>query len=163
MNITIRPAAEADLPAINAIYNHYVAHSTCTYQMTPETAEARAKWFRERGSAHPVIVAVRHDEVAGWASLNAYHRREAYARTVEDSIYVHPAHHRTGIGRALLAGLIERARRLAHHTVLAGISAEQAPSVALHEAFGFVKVAHLHEVGFKHGQWLDVIYLQLRL
>ena len=160
---TIRLATEADLGAINAIYNHYVAHSTCTYQLEAETNEARLLWFRAHGPRHPVTVALIDGEIAGWAALNPYHRREAYARTVENSIYIHPDFQRRGLGRLLLADLIERARTLGHHTILAGISAEQEPSLALHVAFGFAKVAHLREVGFKQGQWLDVVFLQLLL
>jgi phosphinothricin acetyltransferase len=159
----IRLATEADLPAINAIYNHYVAHSTCTYQLTPETEEQRLKWFRAHDARHPVTVAVVEGVVVGWASLNVYHPREAYARTVDNSIYIHPEHHRRGHGRALLADQIERARTLGHHVFLAGVSAEQTPSVALHTSFGFEQVAHFRELGFKHGQWLDVLYFQLML
>jgi phosphinothricin acetyltransferase len=159
----IRLATEADLPAINAIYNHYVAHSTCTYQLTPETAEERLVWFRAHDAAHPVTVAEVGGEIVGWASLNIYNRREAYRRTVENSIYIRADGQRRGYGRALLADLIERARGLGHHTILAGISAEQAPSIALHTAFGFEKVAHFRELGFKHDQWLDVIIMQLLL
>jgi phosphinothricin acetyltransferase len=159
----IRLATEADLPAINAIYNHYVAHSTCTYQLTPETGEGRREWFRAHGPAHPVTVAEVDGEIVGWASLNTYNRREAYDRTVENSIYIRAEAQRRGYGRALLADLIERARQLGHHTILAGISAEQTPSIALHAAFGFEKVAHFRELGYKHGQWLDVIFMQLLL
>ena len=159
----IRLAGEGDLATINAIYNHYVLCSTCTYQVTPESDEARLNWFRQRTEVHPVTVAEIDREVVGWASLNRYHVREAYARTVENSIYVrHDWQHR-GIGRALLDDLIVRARQLGHHTILAGISSEQTASVALHEAFGFKHVAHFRELGFKHGQWLDVVYLQLML
>lgn len=159
----IRLATEADLPAINAIYNYYVAHSTCTYQLTLETAEERAAWFRAHDAAHPVTVAEVAGEVVGWASLNVYNRREAYDRTVDNSIYIRADCQRRGCGRALLADLIERAQRLGHHTILAGISSEQTPSIALHTAFGFEKVAHFRELGFNHGQWLDVIILQLLL
>jgi phosphinothricin acetyltransferase len=159
----IRLATERDLPAINAIYNHYVAHSTCTYQLEAETAETRLEWFQNRGPAHPVTVAKLDGEIVAWASLNRYHDRAGYARTVDNSIYVRHDRQRRGLGRALLADLIARARALGHHTFLAGISAEQEPSLALHAAFGFVKVAHLREVGFKQGRWLDVIYLQLML
>ena len=161
--MNIRPARESDLAAINAIYNHYVRHSTCTYQVTPETEEARLAWFRGRREAHPVTVAELDGEVVGWASLNRYHAREAYARTVENSVYVRHDRHRRGIGRALLGDLIERARTFGHHTILAGISAEQAASIALHEAFGFQKAAHLRELGWKQGEWLDVVFLQLLL
>jgi phosphinothricin acetyltransferase len=160
---SIRLAADGDLATINAIYNHYVLCSTCTYQVTPESDEARLNWFRQRTEVHPVTVAEIDREVVGWASLNRYHPREAYARTVENSIYVRHDWQRRGIGRALLDDLIVRARQLGHHTILAGISSEQTASVALHEAFGFQHAAHFRELGFKHGQWLDVVYLQLML
>jgi phosphinothricin acetyltransferase len=159
----IRLACVDDLPTINAIYNHYVLYSTCTYQLTPETDAARLAWFREHDEAHPVTVAELDGEVVGWASLNAWSPREAYARTVENSLYVRHDRHRRGIGRALLADLIARARQLYHHTILGGVSAEQAPSLALHEAFGFKRVAYFRELGWKHGEWLDVIFLQLLL
>ncbi len=159
----IRPARESDLAAINAIYNYYVIHSTCTYQLTPESDESRREWFRERSNKHPVTVAELEGEVVGWASLNRYHPREAYARTVENSVYVRHDRHRRGIGRALLADLIKRARQLDHHTILAGVSAEQAESIALHERFHFQKAAHFHELGWKQGRWLDVVFLQLML
>jgi L-amino acid N-acyltransferase len=161
--VTIRLAIEDDLPAINAIYNHYVLHSTCTYQITPETDADRLAWFQRHDRLHPVTVALVADEVVGWGSLNVFHPREAYARTVDDSIYVHPSRQRQGFGRALLADLIERARALGHWTIIAGISSEQVASVRLHEAFGFASRGHLRQVGYKHGQWLDVLTLQLLL
>ncbi len=161
--MNIRPARESDLAAINAIYNHYVLHSTCTYQVTPETDEARLAWFRSRSEAHPVTVAEVDGEIVGWGSLSRFHGREGFARTVENSVYVRPDRHRRGIGRALLADLIERARQLGHHTILAGISAEQSVSIALHEAFGFQRTTQLREVGWKHGVWLDLATLQLML
>lgn len=159
----IRLATEADLPAINAIYNHYVAHSTCTYQLAPETAEARLAWFHRHGPEHPITVAEIGGEIVGWASLNVFNPREAYARTVENSVYIHHQHHRRGLGHAMLADLIARARALDHHTIIAGISAEQTASMRLHERLGFVEIGRLREVGFKHGQWLDVVSLQLML
>ena len=159
----IRLATEADLPAINAIYNHSVMHSTATYQTEPETAEARAAWFARHGPRHPVTVAVRDGVVLGWGSLSPFKERAAYSRTVENSVYVHPEHLRQGIGRALLVDLIVRAREAGHHTIVGIIDAEQPASVALHEALGFKTVAHLKEVGFKFGRWLDVVYVQLML
>src|SRR5579863_1206953 len=94
----IRPATEADLVAINDIYNHYVLHSTCTYQEEPETLESRRAWFKHHGEKHPVIVTEADGHVVGWASLSAYHARSAYRHTVENSIYIHHQHHRRGIG-----------------------------------------------------------------
>ncbi len=161
--LLIRAATEADLPAINAIYNYNVEHSTCTYQMAPETAEARLAWFRRHDTLHPVTVVEDAGEILGWASLNVFNAREAYARTVENSVYIRHDQQRRGLGRALLADLIARARSLGHHTILAGISSDQVPSIALHEAFGFAPCGHLREVGYKHDRWLDVLTLQLLL
>jgi L-amino acid N-acyltransferase len=158
--VSIRPATAADLDAINAIYNHYVHHSTCTYQEEPSTAEERAHWFAAHRPEHPVTVAEVDGEVVGWGSLSRYHARSAYRRTVENSVYVRHDSHRRGIGGALLADLIDRAAALGHHAIIAGIDSEQIPSVALHARFGFVHVGHLREVGFKFGRWLGVIYME---
>ena len=163
MSPQIRLAADSDLVAINDIYNHYVLHSTCTYQEELESIESRRKWFADHDPAHPVTVAVVADRVVGWGSLSRYHPRSAYRNTVEDSIYIDQQMHRRGIGSAILADLIARASASGHHTIIGGADAEQLASLALHARFGFEKIAHLREVGFKFGRWLDVIYMQLML
>ncbi len=160
---TIRTATPADLGAINDIYNHYVLHSTCTYQEEPEPLEGRRQWFQHHGERHPVIVAELEGQVAGWGSLSAYHARSAYRRTVENSVYVHHQLHRRGLGSLLLQELITRARNLGHRAIIAGIDADQPASVALHAKFRFEEVGHLKQVGFKFGRWLDVIYMELLL
>jgi phosphinothricin acetyltransferase len=171
----IRPAREADLPAINEIYNHFVLHSTCTYQTEPSTAAERLKWFHDHVSTlqpapagawrpqYPITVLVpadRPEDVLGWASLNPFHPRAAYRFTTENSVYVHHAHHRQGLGRALLQDLLARADALGFHSTIALISADQAASISLHRAFGFVDAGYLKRVGFKFDRWLDVTYLQ---
>jgi phosphinothricin acetyltransferase len=161
--VVIRPAARSDLSAVNEIYNYYVLHSTCTYQEEPETIASRRQWFGRHGAKHPVVVAEVNDEVVGWGSLSAYHPRSAYRRTVENSVYVHHQHHRRGMGSLLLKDLIVRARAFGHHAIIAGIDAEQAGSVALHDRFGFQKVGQFRQVGFKFRRWLDVIYMELVL
>jgi phosphinothricin acetyltransferase len=80
---------------------------------------------------------------------------------VENSIYLDHRFLGRGIGSAVLEDLIDRAKSLGHHTIVAGADAEQAASLALHTKFGFVQVAHFKQVGFKFGRWLDVIYMQL--
>ena len=162
-SICIRPATESDLVAINDIYNHYVLHSTCTYQEEPEPLDARRQWFRHHGEKHPVIVATADERVVGWGSLSAYHARSAYRHTVENSIYVDHRHHGQGIGSLLLQELIVHAQAQGHRVIIAGIDGEQTTSVALHTKFGFEKVGHFKQVGFKFGRWLDVIYMELRL
>jgi phosphinothricin acetyltransferase len=159
----IRPATAADLPAINAIYNHYVLRSTCTYQLTPSTDAERRAWFARHGPAHPVTVAAEPGGgVLGWASLSPFLSRPAYRFTMEDSVYVHPDHLRRGIGRALLVDLLRRSDELGYASVIANISADQAPSIALHRELGFVEAGRLVKVGFKFERWLDIVFLQRR-
>jgi L-amino acid N-acyltransferase YncA len=159
----VRIATAADLPAINDIYNHYVFHSTCTYQETPEPIESRRAWFAKHDAAHPVTVAELNGQIVGWGSLSPYHARSAYRFTVENSVYIHHEFQRRGIGSVILSDLIDRSRAAGHHAIIAGIDADQAGSLAIHAKFGFQTVGRLQQVGFKFGRWLDVIYLELLL
>jgi phosphinothricin acetyltransferase len=156
----IRAATAADLPAINDIFNHYVATSPYVYALEPVGAVERADWFRAHGGGHPILVAHDGGGVIGWGALSPFNARGGYRHTVEDSLYVHPDAQRRGAGRALLATLMSAAERLGHHAVLAIIDAENKVSIALHERFGFATVAVLHEVGHKHDRWRDVVYLE---
>lgn len=162
-DILIRQATEADLEAINAIYNYYVLHCTCTYQTEPETTEDRLAWFDRHGPKHPVVVAEVAGEVLGWGSLSPFHARAAYCHTVENSVYVRHDAHRRGIGSAVLKELIVRATEFGHRTIIGGIDGDQVASIALHAKHGFVQVGHLMQVGFKFGRWLDVFYMQRML
>jgi phosphinothricin acetyltransferase len=159
----IREATTADLAVINDIYCHYVQTSTCTYETEPSTAEERATWFARHGAAHPVTVAEEGAEILGWASLSPFNTRCGYRFTVEDSVYVKPDRHRRGIGSTLLADLVLRGRAAGHRSIVAGISADQEGSIALHRRVGFEPVALLRQVGHKFGRWLDLTYLQLLL
>lgn len=161
-SFSIRMAVESDLPSINDIYNHYVLCSTCTYQEDLESLEERQKWFNGHDEKHPVIVAEANSRVVGWGSLSPFHKRSAYRRTVENSVYVDHQHQRLGVGSLLLQELIARARALEHRVIIAGIDADQAASIQLHTKFQFKKVGHLEQVGFKFGRWLDVIYMELQ-
>jgi phosphinothricin acetyltransferase len=163
-NFTIRLATENDLEAIRAIYNYYVQHSTCTYQLDPETAEERVAWFRKRNLAvHPVTVAEADGTVIAWASLSPWNTRCGYAKTAEASVYVHHEHHRRGLGKALLLDLIERAKVAGMHTVIGGASSDQTASIALQLAVGFQIVGTFRETGRKFDRWLDVTYTQMLL
>jgi len=159
--MNLRDATEADLPAINDIYNHYVPISTCTYQMAPETEEGRRAWFTGRKPQHPVVVAELDGTVVAWGSLSPFHKREAYAGTVENSVYVSHLHQRCGLGRLIMEELIYRARASAIHTIVAAISADQEGSIALHDRLGFIETGRLREVGRKFDRLLDVVYMQL--
>ena len=163
MEALIRTAAITDLGAIRDIYNYYVARSTCTFQVEPDTEALRLAWFQGRSPAHPVIVAEVAGEVVGWASLSPWNSRCAYARSVEASVYIRHDLQRRGIGRALMLELIERARAAGLHTIIGGACTEQTASLELQESLGFKRVACFKEVGYKFGRWLDVAYMQLLL
>lgn len=156
----VRPATEADLPAINAIFNHYVLHSTCIWVTEPETAEGRQAWLAAHDEDHPVTVAEEGGEVVGWASLSAYSSRSGWRHTVEDSVYLRHDRLGRGIGSRLLADLLDRAARQGHHAVIASICADQPASIRLHARHGFVECGRLRETGFKLGRWLDAVYMQ---
>lgn len=161
--LSLRLAAETDLRAINDIYNYYVLNSTCTYQLEPETDEARRAWFASHGERYPVTVAEEEGEVIGWGSLSKFRERAAYAPSVEASVYVR--HDRLGrsIGRVLLVDLIERAKQLGYHTLIGGASADQTASIRLQVALGFQPIGRFREVAMKFGRRLDVEFLQLML
>lgn len=163
IDIKIRRAVKNDLGAINDIYNHYVKNSTCTYQTELETMKDRSAWFDGHDGAHPVIVAESNAILVGWASISPFRKREGYKPTVEVSVYIRHDHVGKGIGTSLLKEIISLAGVAGHHSIIAGISAEQKVSIAMHEKFGFKKVGHLKEVGNKFNTWLDVAYFQLLL
>jgi L-amino acid N-acyltransferase YncA len=159
----IRLARPEDAAPIEDIYVHYVLHATCTFQEEPGTLDERRAWLREHGARHPVTVAVEGGEVVGWGALSPYHRRSAYRHTVEDSVYVRHDRHRRGVGRALLADLVSRARAAEHRLVVASVSDDQPASLELHRALGFVLLGTLPAAGLKFGRWIGVSFLYLEL
>src|SRR6185503_12963775 len=158
----IRPATHADLPGILEIYNEAVLNTTATYDYEPRTLEHRTEWFEERTQAgYPVVVAVDDaGHVAGWSALNPFHARFGYRFTAENSVYVESTMRGKGLGKLLLPPLIEGARAKGLHAIIATIDADNAVSIRLHAAFGFEKVGHFKQTGFKFGRWLDVVYME---
>jgi L-amino acid N-acyltransferase YncA len=161
--VTLRNATLDDCGTICEIYNHYVLNDTCTYTEEAETLQERQAWFKAHGAAHPVIVAESEGRIIGWGSLSKFRERSAYRFTVEDSLYLRHEARGRGVGSMMLEHLLSRARTLGHRAIIAGISAEQSASIALHTKFGFTTVAHLRQVGFKFDRWLDVVYMELLL
>lgn len=162
-DIIIRSASPADLSEINAIYNYYVAHSTCVWTTQPCSKAERQAWYQEHGQSLPVLVAERTGRIVGWGALGSFRAAYTAAGVVEDSVYVHHEFHRQSIGSRLLRALIDAARHSGLRSLLANVSADQTPSIRLHEKFGFQTVAHLYQVGRKFNQWFDAVYLQLLL
>ena len=163
MSAIVRPATEADVPAILGIYNEAVLHTTATFDIEPQTLDERLQWFRETKPPHCVIVAEEVGEVVGWGCLRGYRPKVAYRFTAENSVYVHEDYRGRGIGALLLAELIERAKAGGFHTVMAGVTEGNPVSEALHRRFGFAEAGRDREVGYKFERWLDVVWMQLML
>jgi len=160
---TTRPrlATVADAEAINTIYNHYVRTSAATFQVDDETTEERVEELRTRPNNEPLIVLEAGGEVIGWGALSPFRSRCAYRDTIELSVYVRHAFHRCGYGRVIVEDLVERARSLGYHTVLAASCEESVGSIGLLKSLGFGDAGRLREVGSKFGRRLDVVYSQL--
>ena len=160
----IRDAEEADLPGILAIYNDAVENTTAIWNEAAVDLDNRGTWLAERRqSGYPVLVAVEDGAVLGYASFGDWRAFDGYRYTVEHSVYVSRDTRGRGIGKALMIPLIERARQLDKHVMVAGIEAANEASLGLHRRLGFKQVGHLTEVGTKFGRWLDLAFLQLTL
>jgi len=166
MSLVIRPATLSDVPAITRIYAHAVEHGTASFELTPpDQAEIARRMSDLTAEGYPYLAAEIDGTLAGYAYAGPYRARPAYRLTVEDSVYIAPAMHRRGVGRALLAALIDAAAARGYRQMIAviGDSGNQAGSIGLHEAAGFRHVGILQDVGFKHGRWLDSVLMQRAL
>jgi L-amino acid N-acyltransferase len=163
--MTVRPATDADLQGILDIYNDCVLTTTATYDYEPRTLEHRAAWFEDHVKQDYAVLVAENDarEIVGWGALNPYHARMGYRFTTENSVYVAAEHRGQGLGKLLLAPLINAARKRGLCAIIAAIDAQNAASIRLHEQFGFEKVGHFKKVGFKFDRWLDVVYMELLL
>ena len=159
---SIAPATLADAPEVAAIYAHHVRHGTATFEIEPPHVEEIAR--RMAGvldAGWPWLVARTGDgDVLGYAYAGQYNPRVGYRYTCEDSIYIRDDMRGQGIGTALLTALLAACETWGFRQVIAGIAGSEPASVALHAKAGFIEVAQLKSVGRKHGQWLDVIYMQ---
>lgn len=162
--LTIRPATEADLPALLDIYNDIILHTTAVYDYEPHTLEMRQIWYRAKEEGrYPVFVAEEEGRTVGFSSFGPFRAWAAYQFTVENSIYVASDQRGKGVGKALLAPLITAARERGMHALIASIDATNEASLRLHRDFGFEEVARFREVGFKFGRWLDLVFMELLL
>ncbi len=162
-DVSIRLAGPHDVAAIAAIYNEAIRTTTATFDTEPKSAEDRSRWLEAHDERHPVFVAEIDGKVVGWAALTKWSDRPAYYQTAESSCYVAELFRSRGIGRVLKGKLIEEARRLGFHTLLARAAGESDASIHINETFGFQHIGTMKEVGFKFGRRLDVHVMQLML
>jgi phosphinothricin acetyltransferase len=162
----IRDSQPADIPAIAAIYAHYVATSTATFEEVPPPPEEMAQRRAELTAAGlPFVVASDAAEgIIGYAYAAPFRPRSGYRFTLEDSIYLAPSALRRGIGSALLAQLIECCTAGGYRQIVAVIGdTAHAASIRLHQKLGFARVGLMPAVGFKFGRWIDVVTMQRAL
>ena len=160
----IRPATPEDAPAVRAIYAFHVAHGTASFDTeAPDEAFWRDKIAAVTARGWPFLVAQQHSGVIAHAYATQFRDRAAYAHTCENSIYVADAMRGQGVGRALLAALVEAARGAGFEQMIAVIGGGEPASVALHQKLGFVHAGRMRNVGYKFGRKLDTVYMQLDL
>ena len=161
--LTIRKAQPSDVEAIADIYNDAILTTAATFDTEPKSTSDRLKWLKSHRERYPVIVAELDGAVVGWASLSQWSDRSAYDETAETSFYVKKGCRGRGVGRKLKEAIIEEARRLKFHTLIARVAQGSDVSLHLNESFGFVLVGTMKEVGRKFGRLLDVRILQKML
>ena len=164
-DVEIRGALPSDFARVTEIYNHYVATTAITFDVTPFTLETRRPWFTQftPDGPHRLIVAARRGDVVGYAGSHQFRPKPAYASTIETTIYCAPDAVGPGIGRRLYTALFAALGGLDLHLAVAAITTPNPASIALHERFGFTLTGVTPEVGRKLGRYWDVAWYAKRL
>ncbi|MDR1446759.1 MAG: GNAT family N-acetyltransferase [Treponema sp.] len=157
----IRPVNPADAEAICAIYNYYVENTAVTFEEEKISVTEMENRILNAVSAYPWLVFEEDTRLAGYAYVQRWKERAGYRFSAEDSIYVHKDFLGRGIGTALLERLLDEVKKTSVHAVVAGITIPNDRSIALHEKFGFTKIAEFKEIGFKLNTWLGVGFWEL--
>jgi phosphinothricin acetyltransferase len=166
-DVVIRDAEDADLPGILELVNALLLTTTTEWTETPYTLQDRRGWLeRHQQAGEPVIVADVNGEIAGFAAYGDFRDAKkwpGYRFVVEHTVHVRGKYWRSGIGRALLEALCQRAATAGKRVMVAAVDGENAGSIRFHERCGFVEVARMPDIGFKFGRWLTLVLLQRRL
>jgi L-amino acid N-acyltransferase YncA len=164
MQSTIRQATEKDLDAILEIVNYNILNTTAIYDYEPRTLIQQKAIFDDKVKAgFPLIIIEMNNDITGFGTYGTFRFKEGYKFTVEHSVYVSTHHQGKGLGKLLLAALIELAQKQKLHTMIAVIDAENQNSVEFHKQFGFETVGVIKESAYKFDKWLDTVFMQLIL
>ena len=157
----LRPVTPEDASAIAEIYNHYIRETIITFEeIVVDAAEIKNR-IQHITPKYPWLVYENNGEIIGYAYATEWRSRSAYRFTTESAIYLKPNQSSKGIGTLLYKELLHKLKQQNIHVVMGVLTLPNPQSVKLHEKFGFKKVAHFSEVGFKFDQWADVGYWQL--
>lgn len=160
MPASIRPAGPRDAEAICAIHNQGILDRIATLDTTLRTPEGTREWLAARGPRHPVVVAELEGAVVAWGSLNAFNPRSAYDHVADFSVYVDRERRGRGIGRQLLAHLVDAARAIGYHKMVLAALAHNDAGLALYTHAGFSSVGVYREQGMLDGRWVDVVIME---
>ena len=156
----VRDAIEKDVDSINHIYNYEVLNGVATFDTEPKTYEERLEWLNHHSPKYPCIVVEKDGKTLAWGPLTQYSPRKAYDGTCEISIYVDKESRGMGLGKIIIAELLERAKNNGIHVILSRVAGENEASKTLHINFGFELVGILKEVGYKFDRYIDVNFYQ---
>ena len=163
-DLVIRNFAWGDVPAITAIYGHYVRNSVATFDTEPPGETFIADKFGHMVElGHPVIVAESGGNTVGYAYASVFRPRPGYRFTCEDTVYLAPEMLGQGIGSLLLSEVITRAKTFGFRQMIAVIADEIGASVKLHERHGFRVLGRFPDLGFKFDRWIGIIHMQKTL
>ncbi|HWA02123.1 MAG TPA: GNAT family N-acetyltransferase [Rhizomicrobium sp.] len=157
-DISIRRAARADLPRLLDIYNHYIVNTPVTFDTEPKTLAEREEWFgqfSDRGKFQ-CFVADRGGSAAGWVSSTRFKQKDAYATTVETSIYLAPGETGKGAGRSLYEALFAALKSENLHMAFAGVVLPNDRSIGLHRSMGFRQAGVQPQIGRKFDRYWDI-------
>lgn len=160
----IRMADPNDAAAVAAVYQPYVTDAVTSFETdAPDAAEMAARIEKVLVHAPWLVSTDGGGAVTGYAYASRHRDRAAYQWSVDVAVYIHAAHHRRGIGRALYEKLFALLKLQGFFVAHAGVTLPNAASVGLHESLGFVPVGVYPAVGWKFGAWLDVGWWRLPL
>lgn len=160
----ISHASRQDLPEILNIYNDVIRNSTAVYTEVELSTAGGEAWLDAKiAGGFPLLVARDPSGVTGFGTFGEFRAWPCYRHSVEHSVHVRPDRRGLGIGKKLVVELMNLALSMGKHVMIAGIDADNAVSIRLHESLGFSNVGHFHEVGFKFGRWLDLVFMECRL
>lgn len=161
VDVTIRPICLEDAEMLRQIYTHYILHSVATFHETPKTLEEYRRQIQELSAVYPFFAAEAEGQFLGFANAEPMRPQSGYRYTVELTIYLHPdAPRHAGIGRMLYEKLLAQLKTQGFVNAVACICSENEASLAFHRSFGFEEMAVFPRVSFKHGRWLDAVWMR---